>query len=76
MALKRILGFFDRTIARDLKAGKNVLVVAHENTLRTIIMRLDNLSPQKVSKLRLGNGVPVIYQFKRDGSVAGRQRSR
>lgn len=70
---RRTLGFFDSTIARDLRQGKTVLVVAHENTLRTMMMKLDNISPKEISQLKLSNGVPIIYQFERDGSVLGRQ---
>lgn len=59
----RTLPYFDRRIIPDLKAGKNVLVAAHGNSLRSIIMQLDQLTREQVLELNLATGVPVIYEF-------------
>lgn len=57
----RTLPFYERTIALDLKAGRNVLVVAHGNSNRSIVMSLEKLSPEQVVSLELPTGVPRIY---------------
>jgi len=63
----RTLPYFREHILPDLKAGKNVLVVAHGNSLRSIVMELDGLSRQEVLDLNLGTGVPYVYEFDKDG---------
>ena len=47
-----------------LKENQNVFVVAHGNSLRSIIMHLDGLTSAEVLDLELATGVPVIYQFR------------
>lgn len=66
---RRTIPFFDRAIGGDLRQGKTVLVVAHGNSLRSIIMKLDALSPQKVVDLELETGVPIAYELTADGAV-------
>ncbi|KAJ0754511.1 putative phosphoglycerate mutase (2,3-diphosphoglycerate-dependent) [Helianthus annuus] len=58
-------------IEPQLMAGKHVMVVAHANSLRSIIMYLDNLSPQEVINLELSTGVPMLYIYK-DGTFIRR----
>jgi 2,3-bisphosphoglycerate-dependent phosphoglycerate mutase len=66
----RVIPFFQKRIVPELNAGKNVLVVAHGNSLRALIMQLDRLSPDEVIELELATGVPLIYRLNADGSVA------
>ena len=66
----RVFPFYEKRITPELRAGKSVLVVAHGNSLRTLIMRLDGLSPEQVMEVELGTGLPLIYRFHADGSVA------
>jgi len=63
----RTLPYFNEKIVPDLKAGKTILVSAHGNSLRSIVMELDNLSKEEVLKLNLGTGVPVIYEVDKEG---------
>ena len=69
---KRTLPFFERVILGDVKQGKNVLVVAHGNSNRSIVMQLDRLSPSEVVRLELATGVPVVYTL-RDGEVVAKE---
>ena len=57
----RTLPYFERHIVPDLKAGKNILVAAHGNSLRSIAMHLDQLTKEQVLELNLGTGVPYLY---------------
>ncbi|MBK5196788.1 MAG: 2,3-bisphosphoglycerate-dependent phosphoglycerate mutase [Methyloceanibacter sp.] len=66
----RVLPFYEKRIAPELRAGKNVLVVAHGNSLRALIMQLDQLTPEDVMAVELGTGRPLIYRLNADGSVA------
>ena len=65
----RTLPFFERAILGDIKQGKDVLVVAHGNSNRSIVMRLDDLSEEGVLALELATGVPLVYTLDRDGTV-------
>ena len=59
----RTLPYFETKIEKDLKAGKNVIVAAHGNSLRSIVMHLDKLTKEQVLELNLGTAIPIIYQF-------------
>ncbi len=67
---QRVVPFFQKRIAPELTAGKNVLVVAHGNSLRSLIMWLDGLSPEEVERVELRTGHPLIYRLNADGSIA------
>jgi 2,3-bisphosphoglycerate-dependent phosphoglycerate mutase len=73
LTAKRTLPFYDRAIAGDLRQGKNVLVVAHGNSNRSIVMQLDGLSREQVLELNLDTGIPLVYEIAPDGSVASKQ---
>ena len=65
---KRTLPYFEGKIIPALKDGKNVLISAHGNSLRAIVMRLDSLSEEEVLALNIPNGVPIIYDFDAAGN--------
>lgn len=64
----RALPYFETEIIPELKAGKNVLISAHGNSLRAIVMKLDNLTQQQVIELNIPNGVPIVYDFDAEGN--------
>jgi 2,3-bisphosphoglycerate-dependent phosphoglycerate mutase len=68
---ERTLPFFERAILGDIKLGNDVLVVAHGNSNRSIVMDLDGLSEEEVLALELPTGVPRVYDLNADGSVNG-----
>lgn len=69
----RTLPFFDRCIMGDIRQGKDVLVVAHGNSNRSIVMSLENLSREAVLELNLDTGVPLVYDLEADGKVVNKQ---
>lgn len=69
----RTLPFFERAILGDIRQGKNVLVVAHGNSNRSIVMQLDALSEEEVIALNLDTGVPYVYELDVDGKVVKRE---
>ncbi|XP_021896095.1 uncharacterized protein LOC110813320 [Carica papaya] len=76
MCAERAVAYFMDNIEPQLLAGKNVLIAAHGNSLRSIIMYLDKLTSQEVISLELSTGIPLLYIFKegkfiRRGSPVG-----
>lgn len=70
---ERVVPCFKSRIMPHLTQGDNVLISAHGNSLRAIIMHLDQLTPEEVVKLELGTGIPIVYEFNADGSIQGKQ---
>ena len=69
----RVCPFFERWIVPELQEGKNVIVVAHGNSLRSLIMELDKLTPEEVQDYSIATATPVIYRVNADGSLAGKR---
>lgn len=65
----RTLPFFDAVIRPHLAAGENVLVAAHGNSLRSIVMALEGLSEQQILELNLATGVPIVYELSPDAKI-------
>lgn len=66
----RVLPYYRAQILPHVTAGRNVLVSAHGNSLRALIMQLDKLTPEEILKLNLGTGETYVYRLNKDGSVA------
>ncbi len=66
---KRTLPYFREYILPDLKADKNILVVAHGNSLRSIVMELEGLTPEQILQLNMDTGIPYIYEISSEGKV-------
>ncbi|HUR42982.1 MAG TPA: 2,3-bisphosphoglycerate-dependent phosphoglycerate mutase [Aestuariivirga sp.] len=64
--LARALPYYMRTILPDVLSGKRVLVSAHGNSLRALIMAIEGLSPEEILKRELHTGVPVVYRLGAD----------
>jgi 2,3-bisphosphoglycerate-dependent phosphoglycerate mutase len=69
----RTLPYFYAHILPDLKLGRNVLVSAHGNSLRSIVMDLDQLTKEQVLELNIATGVPIVYDIDQGGGVRGKQ---
>ncbi len=62
----RTLPYFDDKIVPFLKEGKNVIVAAHGNSLRSIVMHLEHLTKEQVLELNLETAVPRVYEMDKD----------
>lgn len=69
----RTLPYFEAHVLPDLRAGKNVLIVAHGNSLRSIVMHLDKLSTQQVLELNIATGVPIVYEISPDLQIRSKR---
>lgn len=66
---KRTLPYYEAYIKPLVLAGKNVLVVAHGNSLRSIVMMLDNISEKDIPDLNIPTGIPLRYKIDNTGKV-------
>jgi 2,3-bisphosphoglycerate-dependent phosphoglycerate mutase len=65
----RVLPYWEKHILPDVRAGRNVLVVAHGNSLRALVMHLDALTPEQVIQLEIPTGAPLLYELGPDAAV-------
>ena len=68
MNAERTIPYFIEEIISDLDEGKNVLVAAHGNSLRSIVMYIEGISPEEITKLEIPTGVPMFYDYS-DGNL-------
>jgi 2,3-bisphosphoglycerate-dependent phosphoglycerate mutase len=66
---ERTLPYFYDKIVPELKAGKDVIISAHGNSLRAIVMKLDNMTEAEVLELNIPHCVPIIYDFNEAGEA-------
>lgn len=69
----RVWPYYMQEILPQVMQGKCVLVAAHGNSLRSLVMILDRLSREQVTSLNIGTGVPMIYRLNSDTSVADKE---
>jgi len=70
--LARALPYYVQEILPCVLRGERVLVSAHGNSLRALIMVLEKLTPENILKRELGTGVPIIYRLNEDATVASK----
>jgi 2,3-bisphosphoglycerate-dependent phosphoglycerate mutase len=69
----RVWPYYLHNIQPHVLRGQTVLVAAHGNSLRALIMALDGLTPEEILKQELATGVPIIYQLNADSTVASKE---
>jgi|SRR5690625_135125 len=57
----RVIPYYENKIKPELEQGKNVIIVAHGNSLRALVMHLENLSPEEILKREIATGDPITY---------------
>lgn len=63
---ERVIPYYEEHIEPKLKEGKNVIVAAHGNSLRALVMHLENLSPEEILKKEIATGDPITYVLDED----------
>jgi 2,3-bisphosphoglycerate-dependent phosphoglycerate mutase len=66
---ERTIPFFNENIMLLVKEDKNILVSAHGNSLRSIVMFIENLSKEEVLKLEIQTGSPIVFSYKDGGLI-------
>jgi len=69
----RTLPYFNEKIMSDITAGKNIIVAAHGNSLRSIVMDLDKLTKEEVLQLNIPTGIPIIYDIDSKGKILNKE---
>ena len=69
----RVLPYYEAEIWPKLKSGKKVIVAAHGNSLRALIMQLEGLSGEEIIKRELATGAPIVYELDDAGKVVSRR---
>jgi len=59
----RFLPYWNETIAPAVKSGQNVIIAAHGNSLRALVMHLDHISDQQIVELNIPTGIPLVYEL-------------
>ncbi|MCP4307267.1 MAG: 2,3-diphosphoglycerate-dependent phosphoglycerate mutase [bacterium] len=62
----RMLPYWHDAIVPDLRAGKQVVVAAHGNSLRALVMHLDGISEEDITSLNIPTGIPLLYELDED----------
>jgi 2,3-bisphosphoglycerate-dependent phosphoglycerate mutase len=70
---ERVLPYFNNTIMPRIRAGENVLVAAHGNSLRALVMVLDGLGETEITLVNIATGEPYIYDMGAQGEVVGKR---
>jgi 2,3-bisphosphoglycerate-dependent phosphoglycerate mutase len=65
----RVLPYFEREILPRVLKGEKVLIAAHGNSLRALVMVLDKLSQEEILKVNIATGAPIVYKLDDKGNV-------
>lgn len=70
---ERVLPYYSDTILPEIKKGRNVIVVAHGNSLRALVKYLENVPDNEIAKLEIGLGEAYVYNFDKDGTLVSKE---
>ncbi|MBZ5963416.1 2,3-diphosphoglycerate-dependent phosphoglycerate mutase [Leuconostoc gelidum subsp. gelidum] len=73
ITLERVLPFWESDISKDLKAGKNVVIAAHGNSLRALAKHLEHISDDDILNLEIANGQPLVYDLDNNLEVVSKK---
>jgi 2,3-bisphosphoglycerate-dependent phosphoglycerate mutase len=60
---ERVLPYFEKHIQPLIEGGKNVIITAHGNSLRALVMHLENMTPEEILKTEIPTGTPIVYSL-------------
>ncbi len=69
---RRVLPYWQGEVVPRLRAGRRLLIVSHGNTLRSLVMHLEQIGPEAMEHLEIASGVPLVYRFSAGLEVLGR----
>src|SRR5690606_31672030 len=73
MTAERVLPYYESTILPRVLKGERVLVAAHGNSLRALVMQIDGLTREEVLKLNIATGAPIVYELDGKGKVLSKK---
>jgi len=66
---ERVIPYFEKEIAPKLRAGENIVIAAHGNSLRALIMHLEKMTPKQILEFEIATGQPRVYELNNDLSI-------
>lgn len=63
LVIKRLLPYWEDTIAKELLSGKTVIIVAHGNSLRALVKHLEGISDTEIAGLNIPTGIPLVFEL-------------
>ena len=73
ITLERVRPCWEETVVPELRAGKNVLIAAHGNSMRALVKMLDNVSDEEITGFNIPTGVPLAYELDDDLNPVSRE---
>jgi len=73
MVYNRVVPFYENTVLPQLKDGKNIIMVAHGNSLRALVKYLEDMGEEELMKLEVGIGEVYVYEINSDGKVVNKE---
>ena len=67
--INRVVPYFNNVIKKDMLSGKRVLIVAHGNSIRSLVKYFENLSEEEILEVNIPTGIPLVYEFDDDFKV-------
>ena len=67
--INRVVPYFNNVIKKDMLSGKRVLIVAHGNSIRSLVKYFENLSEEGILEVNIPTGAPLVYEFDDDFGV-------
>lgn len=61
--IARVVPYFEEVIKKDMESGKRVMIVAHGNSLRSLVKYFDNISDDEIVEVNIPTGIPLVYEF-------------
>lgn len=69
----RFLPLWNQKISKDLQAGKKILIAAHGNSIRSLVMHLEKMSPADIMEVNIPTGIPLVYKLDSDFKVISKE---
>lgn len=69
----RFLPLWNEKISADIKAGKKILIAAHGNSLRALVLHLEGLSQEEIMEVNMPTGIPLVYKLDKDFKVISKE---
>jgi 2,3-bisphosphoglycerate-dependent phosphoglycerate mutase len=70
---ERVMAFWHEKVSPKLSAGRPLLIASHGNTLRALLMALENMTVQEIEGFEIPTGTPIVYSFSEEGMPIGRR---
>ena len=71
--IHRVIPYFEDFIWPHMAAGERVLIAAHGNSLRALMMHLEKLTPEQIMMIDLPTGIPLVYELAANGDMLGKE---